>query len=201
MTGTDQGSGKIILASGSPRRRRLLEQIGIAFEVIPAEIDESLRSGELPSDYTSRIAREKVEAVVLRHGKAQIVLGADTTVVLGDQILGKPESEDHAIEMLRSLSDKLHHVFTAVAVAGADGHIEQALNVTEVEFASLDDSWIRAYVASGEPMDKAGAYGIQGWAAPRIRRVNGSYSSVMGLPLHETAVLLECAGLILRPGG
>ena len=190
---------EIILASGSPRRRELLRQIGVAFRVVPAEIDESVIEDETPEDYTSRLAVGKVEAVVREVGNGQIVLGADTTVVLGGDILGKPLNEDHAVEMLQALSGRSHEVFTAVAVADRCGRIDQVINVTEVEFAPLEERWIRAYVRSGEPMDKAGAYGIQGWAAPRISRIHGSQSSVMGLPLYETAVLLERAGLDLLP--
>lgn len=196
MTGVPQ---EIILASGSPRRRELLRHIGVPFRVFPAEIDESLSPGESPEDYTSRLAVGKVEAVLREVGNSLIVLGADTTVVLGGEILGKPLNEEHAVEMLQALSGRAHQVFTAVAVADPSGRIDQAVNVTEVEFAPLEDRWIRAYVRSGEPMDKAGAYGIQGWAAPRISRIRGSQSSVMGLPLYETAVLLERAGLDLLP--
>lgn len=185
----------ILLASGSPRRRELLDQIGVAYRIVPAGIDESPRPGEDPESYTRRIAREKVMAVASRRSQGEIALAADTAVVLGERMLGKPESEAEAAAMLRALSGRTHQVYTAVAVLAPSDALEVLLNVSEVTFADLEDDWIRAYVATGEPMDKAGAYGIQGWAGCRIRRVSGSYSAIMGLPLFETAQLLSRAGL------
>lgn len=187
----------ILLASGSPRRRELLDQIGVAYRVIPADIDESVRADEDPEAYTRRIAREKVQAVACRRAAGEIVLGADTAVVLGERMLGKPEDKAGAVDMLRALSGRMHQVYSAVAVLDPRDSLEVLVNVSEVTFAELDDGWIRAYVDTGEPMDKAGAYGIQGWAGCRIRRVSGSYSSIMGLPLFETAQLLSGAGLRL----
>lgn len=188
---------EILLASASPRRQRLLDQIGILYRVQPADIDESALEGEAPEPYTLRIAQGKVEQGGSVRRKDEIVLGADTSVVVGDRMLGKPQDEDEAFRMLRALSGVVHQVYTAVAVMSPDGSIESCLNVSDVEFASLDDSWIRSYIATGEPMDKAGSYGIQGWAGCQIRRVSGSYSSIMGLPLFETARLLGKAGLLL----
>ncbi len=190
---------RVLLASASPRRRELLEQIGISYRVLPADIDESANAGEDPGDYTRRIAAGKVRAVAAEREHGEIVLGADTAVVLGNRMLGKPDGPAQAGEMLRALSGRTHRVFTAVAVLGQEGEVETRLNVSEVCFASLDDAWIAAYVATGEPMDKAGAYGIQGWAGCHISEIRGSYSSIMGLPLFETARMLAAAGLRL-PG-
>ena len=188
---------RILLASASPRRRELLDQIGVSHRVQPADVDESARQGEAPEPYTLRIAREKVLEGAKSRYEGEIVLGADTAVVVGKRMLGKPANEDEACQMLRALSGTTHQVFTAVAVMDPGGEVESCLKVSEVEFAKLDESWIRAYVATGEPLDKAGAYGIQGWAGCQIRRVDGSYSSIMGLPLYETARLLGRAGLCL----
>ncbi len=197
-------SDRILLASGSPRRRELLDQIGVAYRVLPADIDESPLPNEAPDVYTRRIAAEKVSAVATRRDPGEIILGADTSVVLGEQMLGKPSDEAEAREMLQLLSGRIHEVFTAVAVLDPDNRMHTSLNVSQVEFARLDRAWIEAYVATGEPLDKAGAYGIQGWAGTQIRRVEGSYSSIMGLPLFEAARLLALAGLRLpqipRPG-
>lgn len=193
--------GPILLASGSPRRRELLEQIGVAYQVLPADIDETAFPGEAPGAYTSRIAAAKVREVAPGRAAGQIVLGADTAVVLGDRMLGKPSDETEAVEMLHSLSGRSHEVYTAVAVLAPGGELHQRLNISRVTFAKLDDAWVRGYVASGEPMDKAGAYGIQGYAACQIREVVGSHSSIMGLPLFETALLLARAGLRLPPLG
>ncbi len=197
-------SDRILLASGSPRRRELLDQIGVAYRVLPADIDESPLPNEAPDVYTRRIAAEKVSAVATRRDPGEIILGADTSVVLGEQMLGKPSDEAEAREMLQLLSGRIHEVFTAVAVLDPDNRMHTSLNVSQVEFARLDRAWIEAYVATGEPLDKAGAYGIQGWAGTQIRRVEGSYSSIMGLALFEAARLLALAGLRLpqipRPG-
>lgn len=187
----------VLLASASPRRRDLLEQISVPYRVLPADIDESARPGEAPGPYVLRIAEEKVLAVSPMMRTGEVVLGADTAVVLDDQMLGKPEDETEAVEMLRLLSDRTHSVFTAVCVLASGSSPETRLNISEVSFARLDDVWIEAYVATGEPLDKAGAYGIQGWAGSQIRKVEGSYSSIMGLPLYETARLLSHAGLDL----
>lgn len=187
----------VLLASASPRRRELLGQIGVAFRVCPADIDEAVRQGEDPGQYTLRIAGEKVQAVGDQRQAGEIVLGADTAVALGDRLLGKPADAAQARAMLAALSGATHRVFTAVAVMDPEGAIDTRLNVSEVSFATLDPQWVAAYVDTGEPMDKAGAYGIQGWAGCQIRELRGSYSGVMGLPLFETAQLLASAGLRL----
>lgn len=188
---------RIMLASGSPRRRELLDQISVAFRVVPAGIDESSKPGENPADYTARIAAAKVQAVAGKRHPGEIVLGADTAVVLGERMLGKPEDEEDAAAMLGLLSGRDHQVYTAVAVLDPLNSLHTALSISTVNFSTLSQEWISAYVDTGEPLDKAGAYGIQGWAGTQIRRVEGSYSSIMGLPLFETAALLSAAGLRL----
>ena len=127
------------------------------------------------------------------------MLGADTAVVIGGRILGKPRDEQEAAEMLRCLSGQVHEVFSAVVLINSQGQASSRLSITEVRFAALEDAWIAAYCATGEPMDKAGAYGVQGYAAHRISEIRGSYSGVMGLPLYETMELLHTAGFSLAP--
>ncbi|MDI9244918.1 Maf family protein [Marinobacter sp. CHS3-4] len=182
----------IILASASPRRAELLRQMGVAFEVRPAHIDETPLADELPEDYVLRMAREKALTIGQRAPEA-IVLGSDTSVVLDGNILGKPEDSDDAEETLKSLSGSTHRVLTAVA-AVVDGHAEERLVTTEVRFRALRPDEIAAYVRSGEPMDKAGSYGIQGLGGIFVESLHGSYSAVVGLPLRETADLLALAG-------
>lgn len=190
----------IYLASQSPRRRELLTQIGVDYQVITAPIDESPRAGELPVDYVQRLAREKAAAgrAVLRQQNLPLrpVLGADTAVVLEGQdaagtaeILGKPANLDETRAMLQRLAGREHRVLTAVSLC--DEQQFTALSSTTVWFRALSAAEIDAYWAGGEPCDKAGAYGIQGYAAVFIERIDGSYSGVMGLPLFETAQLLE----------
>jgi septum formation protein len=193
---------RIYLASRSPRRRELLKQIGVTFELLlvredqrrAADVDESPLPGEPPVDYVTRIAQEKAETgwrqLVKRRLPASPVLAADTTVVLDNEIVGKPANMHHARQMLRRLSGQTHHVMTAVTVAGND-KVKTMLSVSTVEFRELGDDEIRRYVASGEPLDKAGAYAIQGRAAVFVRTISGSYSGIMGLPLYETAELLR----------
>ncbi|MDR2220946.1 MAG: Maf family nucleotide pyrophosphatase [Methylobacillus sp.] len=191
---------KIYLASSSPRRRELLNQIGIACEERPSDVDESALPGETPEHYVLRLAREKALVCanrVAREGLVDLpILAADTTVCADGFILGKPESDADAAAMLRRLSGRCHAVHTAVAVTQG-GRVEVALSSTEVEFADLSADAIAAYVASGEPQGKAGAYGIQGLAGVFVRRIAGSYSGVMGLPVYETAQLLKQFGVIL----
>ena len=182
---------QVILASASPRRRRLLRQIGVSFQVIPADVDETVLSGEQPADYVVRLALEKAAAVWTRVDGSLPVLAADTTVVLEGDILGKPADRGEAIEMLQRLSGQTHEVYSAVAVQAGANRAADRLNVTRVTFAPLQQDWIEAYCESGEPMDKAGAYGVQGQAAARIVRIEGSFSGVMGLPLYETSELLH----------
>ena len=184
---------RIILASGSPRRRELLEQIGVRYCVSVADIDETALPGELPDVYAARLALEKARAV---HGEnGSVVLGADTVVVLDERALGKPADRAHAIEMLTALSGRSHVVISAIAVLCPDGQALQAISETHVTFTTLTQEEIEAFCDKGEPMDKAGAYGIQGMAAVFISAIEGSYSGVMGLPLFETAQLLRRAGI------
>lgn len=196
----------IYLASRSPRRRELLRQIGIAFEVIllreapryPADFDETAKAGETPDDYVLRIAREKALAAVgtmcARRLAVRPVLAADTTVVCDDAILGKPADAADAARMLGLLGGRMHRVLTAVAVAGG-GDVEVRVAESRVWFRALAADEIRRYVATGEPVDKAGAYAVQGRAAAFITLIEGSYSGIMGLPLAETADLLRGHGI------
>ncbi len=190
----------LILASSSPRRRELLTQAGYRFEVHPAHIPEDARPGENPIAYVTRLAREKAETVFRdltaarpkpeENGQCLVVLGADTTVALDNTILGKPEDARDAARMLRLLSGRTHRVITGVAVVTAKG-AEVAAEATAVRFLTLSDAEIAGYVAGGEPMDKAGAYAIQGHAARWIPRIEGCYFNVMGLPLALVCSLLE----------
>jgi len=171
----------LILASSSPRRRELLTQAGIAFIVDPADIDESHRSGESPIAFTLRLAREKAEAVFARHPTAT-VLGADTIVVCDAEILGKPVDTNDAARMLHLLSDREHQVITGVAIISPQGTRTQA-DTTTVAMRKISEEEIQNYIATGEPMDKAGAYAIQGGAAPFITHIEGDYTNVVGLPV------------------
>ena len=184
---------RIVLASSSPRRRELLTMIGIAHEVMPADLDESYLPGESPLVHAERLARSKAEAVLRRSPEA-IVIGADTIVVIDDEILGKPRDEAHAAAMLRQLSGRTHEVLTAVAVAR--GHrVESSVEVVPVTFRVLRDEEIDAYIATREPMDKAGAYGIQGYGATIVRRIDGDFFAVMGLSLVRLVTLLARHGV------
>jgi len=186
----------LYLASQSPRRRQLLEQIGIRFDTIDVEVPEVRAPGEAPADYVSRVAREKAGAGLLKLAAVDgaVVLGADTEVVLGDAVFGKPVDGADAAAMLRRLAGRTHQVITVVWCVTA-GSEERAVNESAVEFGPLSDTAIAAYVASGEPLGRAGAYAIQGRAAAFVARLAGSYSSVMGLPLFETAELLRRFGV------
>ena len=199
----------IFLASRSPRRRELLAQIGVRFEPLlfrggprqDDDTDEAVRPGEAPGDYVRRVTRLKSEAawqrVVMRRGlRRKPVLAADTTVALGPEILGKPVDRAEAQRILELLSGTHHRVLTAVGVT-FEGRFELAVSESLVTFAPLDEARIAAYVQSGEPFDKAGAYGIQGRAAAFIERIEGSYTGVMGLPLYETAELLRKFGIVV----
>jgi len=195
----------IYLASRSARRRELLKQIGVSFEVLllregagrVADFDETVLAGEPPADYVLRIAKAKTEVgwarLAQRHLMRFPVLSADTTVALDGSILGKPTDREQAAAFLRQLSGRTHYVHTAVAVQ-FDTQLEVALSTTEVQFRELTETEIRQYVAGGEPLDKAGAYGIQGRAAVFVRSLSGSYSGVVGLPLFETSQLLSKFG-------
>lgn len=186
----------IILASASPRRRELLRQIGVEFRAVAADIEEIPLADEQPAEFVLRMAREKALEVIRLEGDRIPVLGSDTAVILDDRILGKPADRNEAAEMLRSLSEKTHRVFSAVAVAVNASETHTALNITEVTFSTLEPEWIEAYIDTGDPMDKAGAYGVQGKAAEKISRIEGSFYGVMGLPLYETAQLLKRAGVL-----
>ena len=182
---------RLILASASPRRRELLAQIGFTFEVGPAHVNEDPRPGEDPIAYVVRLARDKAEAVYAELNDPEaVVLGADTTVTLDGHILAKPLDAADAARMLRMLSGRTHRVITGVALASAKG-TEVAAEVTGVRFTALSEPEIADYVATGEPMDKAGAYGIQGLAAKWIPRVEGCYFNIVGLPLALVATMLE----------
>lgn len=191
---------QIYLASRSPRRGELLGQLGVSFEVLPSDVDESVLPGEAPEQYVLRLARAKAAVCVQRLAQQGLpslpVLAADTTVCIDGMILGKPEDDADAAAMLRRMADRWHMVHTAVAMADAN-RVEVALSSTQVEMAPLSEAEISAYVASGEPRDKAGSYGIQGRAGTFIRRIEGSYSGVMGLPVYETAQLLKQFGVLL----
>lgn len=184
---------ELVLASASPRRRELLLQIGVRHCVRVADVDESVLPGEAPEAYVCRLACAKAQAVAARDDSLP-VLGADTTVVIDGRILGKPADADDALAMLQSLSGREHRVLTAVALCRS-GRIMEALSVTRVWFRARDDEMLARYVASGEPLDKAGAYGIQGLGAALVTRIDGSYSGVVGLPLAETVDLLHAAGV------
>jgi nucleoside triphosphate pyrophosphatase len=182
----------IILASASPRRRQLLEMLHIPFEVRPSGIEERPGPGESPSDYVVRVAREKAAAVAAGAPGA-VVLAADTEVVLDGDIFGKPADAAGAVAMLRRLQGRTHQVLTAVAVAQG-ARVEHALDATAVTFRPCDAEVLAAYAATGEPLDKAGAYAVQGLGAPLIERVEGDFFGVMGLPLRLALDLLARFG-------
>lgn len=183
----------VVLASQSPRRRELLTLIGIPHTVLPADVDETVWPGELPIPHCTRLARLKVETV-WRNSEHALVIGSDTIVVVDGDILGKPGSTTDAEAMLQRLSGRTHTVHTAVAVAW-NGTIVSGVETVAVTFRPLTTHQIAAYVATGEPMDKAGAYGIQGFGATNISRVDGDYFAVMGLPLARLTELIAEVGL------
>lgn len=185
---------KLILASGSPRRAELLEKMGLTFQVEPSNTDEVLEPGLTPQQEVVHLSLGKAKAVAADHPEEAVVLSADTVVELDGKILGKPHSEEAAIAMLRALSGRSHRVLTGVTVMspkGTETHCEE----TEVYFRPISDEEIRWYVKTGEPMDKAGAYGIQGYAAMFIEKINGDYYNVMGLPVCRTGLMLRRAGI------
>jgi nucleoside triphosphate pyrophosphatase len=186
----------IYLASASPRRRQLLEQIGVEYRTRPAELSEAARAGEAPAAYVLRLAEQKANAVwqALEAGERRPVLAADTAVVIDDRLLGKPADERDALTALEQLSGRSHWVLTAVALRYEETLVSR-LNRSAVTFRRTTEQERRAYCATGEPYDKAGAYGIQGLAAAFIEHIEGSYSGVMGLPLAETTSLLAPFGL------
>ncbi|MCI0508571.1 septum formation protein [Chromohalobacter marismortui] len=182
------------LASASPRRRDLLASIGVGVEVFPTAVDETPHAGESPAAYVARLARDKAQAGAA--GTALPTLGSDTAVVLGQRILGKPRDREEAVAMLSALSGTTHDVMTGVAVTGPHGMLSTHV-VTRVTLREIQPAEIDAYWRSGEPVDKAGAYAIQGLAAIFVERIEGSHSAVVGLPLFETAKLLTRQGVSL----
>jgi septum formation protein len=178
----------IVLASRSPRRRQLLEMLGLPVLVAAADVQEIRLPRESPSSYARRLARDKARAV-----PGALVLGADTIVVVDDDVLEKPEDADHALVMLRRLQGRRHDVVTSVCLI-ASGTVHEAQDLTAVYFRPADDEMLRAYIATGEPMDKAGAYGIQGYGAALVERIEGDFFSVMGLPVRLVLDLLTRAG-------
>ncbi|MGR9085952.1 MAG: Maf family protein [Gammaproteobacteria bacterium] len=189
-------AARIILASASPRRRELLDQIRVPYKVLPVDIDETPKPNESAQDYVCRIASEKSAVCLARNGEFGLpVLAADTVVALGGRIMGKPKDQTDAVSMLKQLSGQTHRVYSAVSIRGC-GHVH-ALSMTEVTFRKLTDREILVYWSSGEPADKAGAYAIQGLGSVFVESIKGSYSGVMGLPLFETAGLLAQQGIQL----
>jgi septum formation protein len=187
----------LYLASGSPRRAELLRQIAVPFSVLPApDIDETPLPQELPQEYVCRMAREKAQAgAAAAHGQsAGAVLGADTAVVLGDEILGKPADKQQALAMLKSLNGGEHQVMSALALVHR-GQLEVRYAITQVQFRDLDEAQLQAYVDTGEGADKAGGYGIQGLGAALVASLTGSYSGVVGLPLEQMVELLDQVGI------
>lgn len=186
-------TAQIILASASPRRRELLDQINISYRVNPVDLDETQLPDEAPLDYVRRLAAEKSAACVAQLGDNLPVLAADTAVVLDDLVLGKPKDRDDALAMLRLLSGKMHRVYSAISLRGLEHG--QAMSITEVTFRTLTECEIAAYWQSGEPADKAGSYAIQGLGCVFVESIRGSFSGVVGLPLFETAELLSRQGI------
>lgn len=186
---------RLILASASARRRELLTAAGVPFLIDPADIDERRHPSEAPHDYARRVAATKARSVSRRHPE-DVVLGADTVVVVGNDVLGKPATSDDAASMLARLSGRAHEVLTAIAIEWPSGS-ETMVETTRVWFADLAPEQIDWYVASGEPMDKAGAYAIQGLASRFVTRIEGSYASVVGLPVAAVLQILQRNGLVV----
>lgn len=188
---------RLYLASSSPRRQELLRQVGIEFEVVPSGVVEAPQPGEQPRGYVARVARDKAEAVhsgLKSKGLRLLpVLGADTEVIIDDEVLGKPRDEEHGAALLRRLSGRTHEVLTSLCLIHEHG-VEEAHSITRVRFALLTEEDIAQYWASGEPADKAGGYAIQGRGAAFIEYIEGSYSGVVGLPLYELSQLLKRVG-------
>jgi len=185
----DLADRTLVLASGSPRRRELLALLGVEFDVVPADVDESPLLGEVPSDMVIRLAEAKATTVAVDRPTTSIVIGSDTIVDVDGEILGKPVDEADARRMLRLLSGRVHRVHSAVAVVDG-GTCSTGVSTTDVTFAEMTDGEIDWYVATGEPLDKAGAYGLQGAAGIFVRSVSGSVSGVLGLPLDVVTALL-----------
>jgi septum formation protein len=188
-----KGKQVLILASSSPRRQQLLRDAGIEIEVRPAHVTEERTTGEDPVQYACRLAREKALAVA-RKSPGRYVLGADTIVVVDDEVLEKPRNAEDAARMLRLLSGRAHHVTTAVSLLDPSGRSDTRFSTARVHFRKLEEPEIQRYIESGEPMDKAGAYAIQGGAAAWIQRVEGEYANVVGLPLSLVKEMLREEG-------
>lgn len=193
MSGDAPHPLRTILASQSPRRRDLLRQVGIEHEVMPADVDETYLPHEAPAPHAERLARLKAATLAADHPHA-LVIGADTIVVIDGRVLGKPADADDARRMLTRLSGRTHWVYTAVAVA-RDGALVSGVEAVEVTFRPLSPQQVAEYVATGEPMDKAGAYGIQGYGATLVERIHGEYFAVMGLALGRLVALLRDVGV------
>jgi len=186
---------KLILASASPRRHELLRQLGVSYDCVPADIDETPLPGEDPGDYVLRMAQEKAAVVAGNYSPEEFsVLAADTSVVLDDDVLGKPRDHFHGLAMLARLSGRSHRVMTAICLQGSHG-ISSELVETQVTFRQLTREVCEAYLATDEPWDKAGAYGIQGLGGAFVSSIHGSYSNVVGLPLAETWQMLAAQGI------
>jgi len=187
---------QLVLASGSPRRRELLSQMGLEFSVLVSDIDETCNDNELPEDYVVRLAREKAKAVQHKHGfdEKTAILAADTVVVQGDRVYGKPRDYEHAKRIWKSLSATKHQVVTAVSLL-VGGSIQVKVSVTEVEFVIVNEMQMQRYWQTGEPSDKAGGYAIQGFASAWVKQIHGSYSNVVGFPLREVNQLLTTVQL------
>ena len=181
---------QLILASQSPRRRELLKQMGIDSISMPINLDESIHLNEAPSTYCCRLALEKALVGWDKSKKMLPVLGSDTIVVIKQEILGKPKSKERAYEMLMKLSNQTHQVHTAVAIVYEEKQ-EVVESISDVVFDRLDENEVKTYIDTLEPMDKAGSYGIQGYASQWIKHISGSYSGIMGLPIYETSKLLR----------
>ena len=182
----------LLLASSSPRRQEILRTLGLSFSVQRVEIDESHVQGESPEQMVLRLATGKANAAKV--AADQVAIGADTAVILGERVLGKPRDREQGVDMLLSLSGRVHSVLTGVAVR-SQARVETALSSTDVMFREIDQDEARQYWQSGEPQDKAGGYGIQGLGGVFVTAINGSYTGVMGLPVFETVALLEAAGI------
>ena len=186
---------KLILASGSPRRRELLSRLGISFEVITKNINESARAGESPADLVQRLSKDKALAVSLDH-KEDLILAADTVVALDGRIMGKPHDENEAFDFLSQLNNRTHEVFTGICLINKD-QINTQVVCTRVTFGHFSDDILKAYTATGEGADKAGAYAIQGQGAFLISSISGSPTNVIGLPMQEISKLLQASGISL----
>lgn len=186
---------KIILASASPRRQQILNQIGVNFEVIPSTIDEVMDYSLKPSQVAISLASQKCEDVALRSDKECIVIAADTIVVKENKMLGKPKNEQDAFDMLKSLNGQWHEVITGICLhRTSDGKVFRSFESTKVKMGERSEEFLRSYIATGEPFDKAGAYGIQGYGSLIVEKIDGCYFNVMGLPVYKLSLILEELG-------